>query len=165
MHNFLKKVLAVVAILVVSPGWVLAGVATQSLPVSATVPNDCAFSGGAATLNFGSYSPIGANATSNLDATGSFNISCTAGTTGSIALDLGSNASGATRRMSSGTNFLNYEIYTDSGHTTVWNNVNLVNYTAVSSAPVTQTIYGSVPGGQNVGAGNYTDTVTITVTF
>src|SRR5712691_1136728 len=96
-----------------------AATATASLPINASVAANCSISTSA--VNFGSYDPIGANAAANLDATGTVTVTCTKGAGLSIDLGLGANASGATRRVNDGgTNYMNYELYSDAGRTTVW---------------------------------------------
>src|SRR4029077_19244633 len=55
--------------------------------------------------------PIATNKTAPLNATGSVTITCTKGIAPTIALGLGNNPSGSARRMSSGTDFLLYELY------------------------------------------------------
>ena len=83
------------------------------------------------------------------------------GVTAQVGLGNGSNYSGG-RRMQAGAtgNYLNYELYSNAGRTTVWDNAsNRVAYTAASKAAQTLTIYGRVAGGQDAAAGSYTDTV------
>ena len=142
---------------------VTAATSTATLTVTATVAAECTV--GAATLAFGTYSTLGS---SNLDQTTSFNVACTSGTSATVGLNLGSNASGSTRRLSDGAaGFLSYELYSDSGRTTVWGNSGgaLVNYSASSNAAQAFTVYGRIPGAQNAAIGSYSDSVTITVTF
>lgn len=137
---------------------------TGTVAVSATVVKNCVFTNG--TLTFTGYDPVGANATANLDvASTGFTVACTKGVAYSIALDLGANALGTTRRMVSGTNFLSYEIYSDTGRTVVWNATNVVTGTAPSRAPIALTAFGRVTAAQDVPVGTYNDTVTATVTF
>jgi spore coat protein U domain-containing protein, fimbrial subunit CupE1/2/3/6 len=144
-----------------------AATATANLSVSATVTNNCTISTGA--LGFGSYDPVVANASTNLDGTGTVSVACTKGTTATVGLGLGSNASGSTRRMSDGGgNFLTYELYQDSGHTTVWGNAGaglLSPAAAPSKATRNFTVYGQVASNQDVLAGSYSDTVVATVNF
>ena len=96
-------------------------------------------------------------------------IACTKGATTTIGLDLGSNASGSTRRLTDGSsNYLTYELYQDSGRSTVWGNSGAGLFTPVaapSKASRAFTAYGRVAGAQDVPAGTYTDTVTATVNF
>ena len=146
---------------------VSAATATTNLGVSATVTVNCTIS--TAALAFGSYDPVGTNAAANLDGTGTVTVACTKGTTATVGLGLGLNASGSTRRMSDGSgNFLTYEMYQDSGHTTVWGNAGgalLSPAAAPSKAARNFTVYGQVAGNQDAAAGAYSDTVVATVNF
>jgi spore coat protein U-like protein len=146
---------------------VQAGSASSSLSVSATVVNNCTIT--TAALAFGTYDPVGANTSASLDATGTVSISCTKGAATTIGLGLGSNASGSTRRLSDGaSNFLTYEMYQDSGRTTVWGATGGALFTppaAPSKALRGFAVYGRISGGQDVPAGSYADTVTATVNF
>jgi spore coat protein U-like protein len=144
-----------------------AATATANLSVSATVTNNCTIS--TVALAFGSYDPVVANASTNLDGTGTVVVACTKGSTATIGLGLGSNASGSIRRMKdAGTNFLTYELYQDSGRSTVWANSGaglLSPVAAPSKAARNFTVYGRVTSNQDVPAGSYTDTVVATVNF
>jgi len=140
---------------------------TKDVTVNATVPNNCNFTGGAVTLAFGNYDPVGTEATTPLDGATTFTFRCTKGGSAALGIDLGANASGSTRRMTFNSEFLNYELYSDSGRTTVWGNDagSDVDYTSTSSSAHTFDIYGQVPAAQDISVGTYTDTVTITATF
>ena len=81
-----------------------------------------------------------------------------------VGLGVGANNSGG-RRMTNGSDFLSYEIYTDSTRSTVWNTSNTVSYTPASKAAASLDVYGRVPGGQDVAVGNYSDTVLATINF
>jgi spore coat protein U-like protein len=142
-----------------------AATATANLGVSATVTNNCTISTQA--LAFGSYDPVAAHASANLDGTGEVVVACTKGATATIGLGLGSNASGSTRRMVAGTNFLTYELYNEPTRTTVWDAGGglLSTGAAPSKAARTFTVYGRVTSNQDVEAGNYSDTVVATVNF
>ena len=140
-----------------------ANTATATLAVSATVSPNCSVTGG--TLAFGSYSPISA---ANTDQTGTVQVTCAKGTTATVGLDAGANASGSTRQMSNGSDQLAYELYKDSSRTSVWGNSGseqLSLAAATSNAAQPLTVYGRIAGSQNVGLGAYSDTVTVTVTF
>ena len=153
-----------VSYIVVSP--VAAGTQTASLAISASVANNCTIS--TAPVAFGSYDPVVTHASANLDAAGTVTIACTKGSVTPVDLNLGSNASGSVRRMSDGgTNYLNYELYQDSGRTTVWG-AGASGYTpvaATSKAGRDFTVFARVPSGQDVPAGSYGDSVTATVNF
>ena len=96
-----------------------AGTATSSFTVSTTVTANCTISAGA--LAFTPYDPVVANAAANLDQTSTISVACTKGATASVSLDNGLNFSGGRRMKSGTTDFLTYEVYSDSGRSTVWN--------------------------------------------
>jgi spore coat protein U-like protein len=116
------------------------------------------------TLAFGNYDPIAAGPT---DGSLQIAVRCTRGVAATIGLSLGSNATGSTRRMTNGADFLSYELYKDPPRTIVWGNsgADLLPYAAVSNGWVNFTVQGRVSALQDVPVGSFTDTVTITVTF
>jgi spore coat protein U-like protein len=130
------------------------------------VNNNCTINTGTG-LSFGSYS--GSDAT----ATGTVTTTCTIGASATITLDQGANAGpGSTdaaplRRLSDGgTNNLSYELFQDADRTTDWGNTAGTGVGIVGDGgPKDTTVYGKIPGGQNVPAGPYEDSVTATVTF
>ena len=143
-----------------------AATATADLTVSATVTNNCSIS--TAALAFGPYDPVVANAAANLDGTGRVTIACTKGSTATVGLGTGSNASGSTRRLSDGSsNYLTYELYQDSGRATVWNGGSGVLAPAPAPSKTARdfTVYGRIVANQDVPAGAYSDTVVATVNF
>jgi spore coat protein U-like protein len=169
-NTFLGLAAAVSGMAIVAVGFNVsasAATATANLGVSATVTNNCTIS--TAALAFGSYDPVATNASTDLDGTGTVTVACTKGASSTVGLGLGSNASGSTRRMSDGSsNFLTYELYSDSGRTTVWGNSGAGLYSpgaAPSKAARNFTVYGRVTSNQDVPAGNYADTVLATVNF
>jgi len=138
---------------------------STGVPVATTVIANCSIS--ASPLAFGNYDPVVVHAASPLDAAGGVTITCTKGATTPIALDLGLNPTGSTRRMVSGGDYLTYELYQNSGRTTVWGTGGsaFTPPVAPSKAARLFTVYGRVPAGQDVRAGAYADTVTATVNF
>ena len=140
----------------------IAATATANLNVTATVLASCTVSN--ATLAFGNYDPTGGN----VDQSATLQVACTKGTPATVGLNTGVNASGSTRRMGNGTDFLAYELYKEAGRTNVWGNAgsDLISLAAAASnAAQTLTVYGRVTGLQDVSVGSYTDTVIVTVTF
>lgn len=138
----------------------------SSLTISASVAKVCVITAG--SVAFGNYDPVGVNSVTPLDQTGTFTVACTKNTGYTVSLGLGGNASGTTRRMTSGgatPDFLSYELYLDSTRTSVWDTTNMYSGTAASITPVTLTVYGRVPAAQNVADGAYADTVVSTVNF
>jgi spore coat protein U-like protein len=169
-NTFLGLAAAVSGIAIVATAFstpATAATATANLGVSATVTNNCTIS--TAALAFGSYDPVVAHASANLDGTGTVTVACTKGAVATVGLGLGSNASGSIRRMTNGaTEYLSYELYRDAGRTTVWGNAGAELYSpgaAPSKVARNFTVYGRVASDQDVPAGNYNDTVVATVNF
>lgn len=120
----------------------------------------------AVTVAFGGYDPKAAGAD---DGTGSVTVNCSPNAAFSIALSDGGGTSYTTRRMlrTPAGYQLNYQLYSNAGRTTVWGDgsagTSVVNFT--SRATATQTVYGRITALQNVGAGSYSDTAVVTVTY
>jgi spore coat protein U-like protein len=127
---------------------------TPNLGVTATVKKTCVITTN--TVAFGDY-----DFTVGKDAVGAIVFNCSKGTGPNIKLGLGGNVSGTQRRMTSGGNFLNYTLYTDSGRTTEWLSTASISGVDVGSVPV----YGRIPINQNAPIGDYADTVVATVDF
>jgi spore coat protein U-like protein len=147
--------------------------ATSDMTVTASVTNNCTIS--ANTLAFGAYDPVVTNQTSPLDQSTTVNVACTNGTSAKITFGQGANAdigggstdSAPLRRLSDGTNFLNYNLYKAADRLTVWGNddATSVTYTGIGSGE-SVSVFGRIAGGQNKPAGSgYTDTVVATITF
>ena len=135
---------------------IFAGDVTSSLPTSVNIQPNCQFLSSNVSLSFGSYDPIVTNITKTQDAVTSFQLRCIRGTTASISMNQGVNALGSTRRMrGSGSDYLNYELYTSASKSTVWNTSNIVSYTADNPNPRQFSIYGQIPAGQDVSSGSY----------
>ena len=121
-----------------------------------------------AAVAFGNYNPQSAGTTTG---TGTISVTCDSSGSGSVTLSLstGGAANYASRRMTSGANILNYNLYTTvslsapvfgdgSGSTAT------VNFQGANKTTVT-TVYGRIPAGQNVRAGAYTNTIIVSVSF
>ena len=144
-----------------------AATANASMDVTAAVGVNCTIS--TAPVAFGAYDPVVGNASTPLDSTGLVTVACTKGAVATVGLDLGSHASGGTRRLSNGgSQYLTYELYKESARTTVWGNGGAALLglgAAPSKFPRNFTVYGQVPAGQDVPAGTYGDAVVATVNF
>ena len=105
----------------------------------------------------------------SLGATSTITATCTNGTTYTVGLNAGTfaGATTTTRRMSGpSSNSLNYFLYSNSTRTTNWGNTSgtWVSATGTGVAQV-MTVYGRIPANQSALIGNYSDTVTVTITF
>lgn len=137
---------------------------TDSFTVSARVLAACEVT--ANDLAFGDYNPV---ATSDLDAASTLSVRCTSGTGYDVGLSLGDGggASTATRLMQDGADTLNYVLYRDSNRTQLWGMTDGVDMLSGVGNGSAQTIdvYGRVPMQQSSPAGDYEDTIVVTVTW
>jgi spore coat protein U-like protein len=154
--------------------------ASTNIPVTASVSQTCSISTTSA-IAFGAYDPIGSNATAALNATGQISVSCSKGATGlTIGMDNGTHVAGTQRQMLGGTaaGLLKYNLYQPPNNTpntactfpgsTAWTTTTNGLLT-ISSAPSmvarAYNVCGTIPGGQDVAADTYTDTVGATINF
>lgn len=163
----LKLSLVAAAVLLAAPR-AYASTATSQFNVTATVIQNCTIS--ASALAFGSYDPVVANASSsqNLDATSTLTVACTKGAAAvTVGLDQGTSTNRTMTDTASG-GALTYQLYSDASRTTIWGTTagSTVGYSPVSKNSVAITVYGRVPGGQDVPVGTgYLDKVTATINF
>lgn len=107
--------------------------------------------------------------------TGSVTITSTAGTSLTVALDQGQNPSGSQRRMVSNGQYMNYNLYQPNATGTAqaspavpWGDGTSLgaSYTATGTGSAqTFNVYAEIPSGQNLYAGTYTDTITLTLSY
>jgi len=135
-----------------------AAATTTTFAVTANVAANCSIS--ATGMAFGSYTGTLINTTSS-----TITVQCTNTTPYTVGLNAGL-ATGATtsnRSMTGpGSALLNYGLFSDAARGS-----NFVTTTSTNGNGAAQqiTVYGSVPAGQFVTPGAYTDTITATVTY
>lgn len=135
----------------------------------------CTCSVTATNMDFGAYDPFGV---ADLETQGTLSVTCEAFLLAGlveyeIQVNAGTNAALPNRSLSNGLHLLDYNLYTDATLTSIWGDntagtVSIVDsYLLALLAPQTRqyTIFGRIPGGQNVSAGTYTDTITVTVIY
>lgn len=130
---------------------------TATLNVTATVVNKARITSVTA-IAFGDYDPTDSNPT---DADGSVTVRATKALAYEIYVT-------GTREMSDTSGqTLDYELYSDSGRTTVWGDSSGdgLDFKSTSNAETTYTIYGRVSALQDVSAASFSDTVTVTVEY
>jgi spore coat protein U-like protein len=138
---------------------------TGAFNVTITITSQCSVTN-ATAMAFPSSGLLSAA----VNQTSTFSVTCTNTTPYTIGLDNGLNVSGSQRRMKGGasnTEFVNYNLFSDSAHSVAWGNSSgaLVNGTGTGTA-VGYTVYGQVPAQTTPSAAaNYIDTVTINVTY
>lgn len=88
-----------------------------------------------------------------------------------VAMTKGSSSTYSPRTMLFGSYALNYNLYLDNAYTQIWGDGTGGSVSksdtigGLLGSSLTYTVYGRLPGGQNVGAGAYTDTVFVTVIY
>lgn len=123
---------------------------------------------------FGNYDPLSGNTAT---ATNDITVDCS-GLLGllvsvTVSLSTGSSGSYAPRKMYKGSDTLDYNLYTNIGHSTVWGDgssgTSTVAYTLLLpllGASRTDTVYGLVPANQTTTVvGSYSDTITVTIDY
>jgi spore coat protein U-like protein len=156
MKKTLIPIALAVALIALAPA-AFAATASSTLTVQASVAANCTIA--AATLNFGAYDPVVVNDSANLDAQTTMAVACTKG----VAPKITTATAGGT--ITGGGNTLNYSLYSDNGRTTSFVAPGFTMPAAAGKAPQTLTIYGRIPGGQDVGVAAYSGTISVTVNF
>lgn len=170
MRRFALASALFVAVGSAAPSMAVADTANTDIGISASVPNNCTIS--TSPLSFGDYDPTDTHATSDLYGAGVVTTTCTSGASATITLSQGNHAGSGgsdaapSRRLADGANTLNYYLYKNSGRTTVWGNTTVTGLAPTADGTAQDSmVYATIPAGQNVPAGNYSDTVTATVTY
>ena len=162
-----RTVLSLIAIAAISAPVFAANSQSANLNVTASVAANCTIT--TSPVAFGAYDPVTANAATDLTASGSVNVACTKGTAATIDLGTGSNFLGGTRRMGSGSDFLNYSLFKDAALTQAWGTGIAGGTTAAYNAPNKNvnsvTVFGMVPQAQDVTVGAYADVVVATINY
>ncbi|WP_027784041.1 MULTISPECIES: spore coat U domain-containing protein [Burkholderia] len=137
-----------------------------TFPFSATanVINNCNIS--ATNVNFGTASVL----SGALAATGSITAQCTNGDAWKIALNGGGSGNVTARQMqrSGGGGTINYGLYTDAARSIAWGDGTGGSATVTGVGTGTSqvvTVYGAVPAQTTPAPGNYSDTITATISF
>jgi spore coat protein U-like protein len=163
MRNFKLAVLATLsAFTAAAPA--VAATATANMNVKITIQNECKIAT-PADLDFGTRGVLDAN----FDATTALSVTCTTGQAYNVGISAGggSGATTTTRKMTGGASTVNYTLWRDAAHTLNWGNAVGTDTQAGTGNGAAQsiTVYGRVPPQTTPAAGNYADTVTVTVTY
>lgn len=178
--RFEPRPVARLAFVILGFAWAaMAQAGTGTVSAQTTVDTFCTVA--TTALAFGSYDPILANTTAALNngTTGSVVITCVKGTSAVIALGNGLYFASGTRQMRHATKttvFLTYQLYQPPSNaagaactfpaTTLWSSTGTLTTTAAPDKNSrTFNVCGTVPAGQDVEMGTYSDTVVVTVTF
>lgn len=142
----------------------LAATATSTTLASTSVGQICIVA--ATPLAFGVYDPTSATPK---DGQSTISVTCTMGITYTVGLSAGagSGASTSVRKMTYGSNTLNYSLYQSATYSSLWGNA-IGTDTAAGTGTglvVNHTVYGRIPAQQIVPLGAYADTVSVVVTY
>ena len=152
----------------------LAGMFAFCAAHAATTVNCTASAGGIA---FGIYNPLATLANSS---TGTLRVTCNGSGTGSanvtvnVTLSAGLSGSYATRKMFSGVNALNYNIFWSTAYNQIVGDGTGGSFAGTAgpfavpaggSNLATGTFYGLIPASQDVAPGSYSDVITVTLTY
>jgi spore coat protein U-like protein len=118
-------------------------------------------------VSFGVYDVFSATAT---DSTGTITFRCTGNASVTINLNKGTSATFTPRVLTSGSNTINYNLYTDAARGSIWGDTtggtsNYSNANPANNQNIVVTVYGRITSGQDVSAGSYSDTITATINF
>lgn len=112
-------------------------------------------------VSFGNYDSLNP---APLDGVGNIHVSCDTTVSFTVALGPGS-GSVDQRRMISGADQLEYNLYTNSSRTLVWGDGISGSDVSVTGETVDLPVYGRIPARQNVPAKIYADAVTVTISY
>ncbi len=118
------------------------------------------------STNFGNYDPFSSTPD---DTVGRVTINCTSNNSAyTIFLSTGQSGSYSQRRMNSGSNLLNYNLYTNAARSIICGNgTSGTSFISGNCNKCTRSIpvYGRIPINQNANIGTYQDTITATANF
>lgn len=120
------------------------------------------------SIAFGSYDVFVPVPT---DSTGTIVLTCNGGARDvAIALGRGQTGTFSGRKLTKAGDALSYNVFLDAARTTIWGDGSGATAMWIEANPpnnkdVSRTMFGRVPATQEVSAGSYTDTLTVTVNF
>ena len=112
-------------------------------------------------VSFGNYDPLSATA---LDGVGNINVTCNEVVPFSVSFDQGQ-GSYAERRLIAGADWLGYNLYINASRAVVWGDGVTGSTVDATGNNVDLPVYGRIPAQQNIPAGVYLGSITVTVTY
>jgi len=169
MFTRILKATLILVLPVVFGSAATAATKTTSFNVTASVADVCVIDS-AGDLAFGPYDP---SSGAPLDQTSDIVLRCTNGTPYTVDLSKGNASSYSPRQMDDGgSNTLDYNLYSDSGHSTIWgdgsggsSDVSDSGDGMASGNEKTHTVYGRIPDQPTAVPASYSDVITVTVTY
>lgn len=133
---------------------------TANMSVFAEYENVCALLS-TTDLDFGQID----NLNRDLRTNGQISLQCPSRTTWRVGLNNGKYALNNQRRMFNGKDYINYDLYLNSNLTQKWDSSNNRSQGVGTNGQQSIPVYGHVPQQPLKSAGNYSDTVTVTLTY
>jgi spore coat protein U-like protein len=141
---------------------------TATFTVSASVASNCVISTN--NLNLGAF-----DGATDLAQSADITVRCTNATPYEVELSTGASGSYGNRTLSNGTATLNYNLYTDAGHTLIWGDGTTGGTSSATGTGTgmalgqtkTHTVHGQLLASANANAdlGTYIDTITATIRY
>lgn len=133
---------------------------SASMNVSAEYENVCVLLS-ATDLDFGQIDSL----TKALRTSGQISLQCPSRTTWKVGLNNGKYALNNQRRMFNGKDYINYDLYLNNALTQKWDSSNNRSQGVGTNGQQAIPVYGQVSPQSIKSSGNYSDTVTITLTY
>lgn len=115
---------------------------------------------------FGIYDPL---SDQTVESVGDIDIYCEETASYTLSLSTGGGSSFSPRVLTSGSDSLQYNLYTDATYQVVWGDgsgsTQVISGTAEAGMTERESVYGSIPARQNVYAGDYQDTIVVTIQY
>jgi spore coat protein U-like protein len=160
----------ILCLVVLAPVSAFGETANGNIAVTATVTPACVVSATNAVV-FPAFDPTN---NEEPDGAGSIEVTCTKNHGFTVSLDSGTAKTlpagfpaGRYMQLTAGTDLVKYELFTDLARSTVWNSGLLVAKAGNGKTAVTVPVYGKIQTVANNDpvAGNYSDSVTVTVAY
>ena len=166
MHK--RNILGILGCMALLSSAGLAATATANLTSSASIADTCSITGN--SMPFGAYDPFTGTAVTQ---SATISVTCVTGMTPppirmgqGLHAQVSSTEAVPLRQLNAAAANLTYNLYSDEGTTVPWENVTGVTSPVPTGSAQTMTVYGKIDAGQTTAiAGNYTDSVIVTVTF
>lgn len=174
MKKVLTTLICSTVMLCASNAFAINGQVQGNLSVLLTIGSGCSVTGATGgsgnnfgTINFGNHASLVDSILAQLAGTsGPMELNCSTGTLYTISLDNGVNAAGAQRQMSNGAGAnVTYNLYQNAGLTQVWNSTTGIFSGVGTGIAIPFIVYGLIPVQATPIAGNYSDTVVVTISW
>lgn len=137
----------------------------DAISAQATVKNGCELVS-VDPMDFGEKNPVGGSQLTGATRS-SVVVRCPVGTNYTVSLGMGLHSDGGSRRMCNASNdCVNYGLYQDAGHAVAWDDrTSVLTQTSPTGDDQSIPVYGNIPPQPWPAAGEYDDTVVVTLSY